>query len=81
MPGSALRSHVEALSGRGVKQSSILSTALFILVMNPLLVHLQQSGLGFSVNDLYAGGFLHADDIRTLQVLRPTLTHTRGRSR
>ena len=47
---------------RGVKQGSILSPTLFLLVMDPLLKQLELSGLGLSVN-FYAGGFLHADDI------------------
>ena len=34
--------------------------------MDPLLRQLQTSGVGLSVNSFYAGGFLHADDIRTL---------------
>ena len=48
---------------RGV---SVLSPALFLLVMNPLLCQLEDSGAGQSVDDFYAGGFLHANDIRTL---------------
>ena len=40
-----------------VKQGSVPSLALFFLVMNPLLVRLQQSGLGLSVNKFYAGVF------------------------
>ena len=44
----------------GVKQGSVLSPALFLLVMDPLLRQLQATGLGLSI---YAGG---ADDIRTL---------------
>ena len=34
--------------------------------MDPLLISLHKSGVGLSVNDYYAGGFLHADDIQTL---------------
>jgi len=48
---------------RGMKQGSVLSPALFLLVMDPLLRVLEQSGLGLSVNNFYAGGFLHGDDI------------------
>ena len=36
------------------------------LVMDPLLIKLQQSGIGLSVNNFSTGCFLHADDIRTL---------------
>ena len=52
--------------GRGVKQGSVLSPALFLLVMDPLLRQLQASGLGLTINKYYAGGYMHADDIRTL---------------
>ena len=51
---------------RGVKQGYVLSPALFLLVLDPLLTQLEQSGLGLSINNFYAGGFLHADDVRTL---------------
>ena len=36
--------------GRGVKQGSILSPTLFLMVMDPLLKALETSGLGLSVN-------------------------------
>ena len=53
--------------GRGVKQGSVLSPALFLLVMNPLLQQLDSPGFGLSVNNYtLQGGFIHADDIRTL---------------
>ena len=34
--------------------------------MDPLLATLESSGLGLSVNNLYGGAYLHADDIRAL---------------
>ena len=49
--------------GWGVKH---LSPALFLFVMDPLLKQLQSRCNGASVDGMYAGGFLHADDIRTL---------------
>ena len=58
---------------RGVKQGSVLSLALFLLVMDPLLRQLQASGMGLSVNEFYAGGFLHADDIRALATSEASL--------
>ena len=51
---------------RGVRWGSVLSPVLFLVVMDPLLRQLEESGMGLSVNSFYAGGFLHADDIRTL---------------
>ena len=49
-----------------MKQGSVLSPILFLLVMDPLLRKLEASGLGLNLHNYYAGGFLHADDIRTL---------------
>ena len=51
----------------------MLSPALFLLVMDPLLRQLQASRMGVSVNGFYAGGFLHADDIRTLATSEASL--------
>ena len=40
----------------------------------PLLRQLQASGLGLTINKYYAGGYMHADDIRTLATSEETLT-------
>ena len=58
---------------RGVKQGAVLSPALFLLVMDPFLRQLQASGVGLKVNNFYAGGFLHADDVRTLATSKESL--------
>ena len=52
----------------------MLSPALFLLVMDPLLRQLQASGLGLTINKYYAGGYMHADDIRTIATSEETLT-------
>ena len=41
--------------------------------MDPLLRDLQASGVGLSLNRFYAGGFLHADDIRPLATSEDSL--------
>ena len=59
--------------GCWVRQGSILSPALFLLVKDPLLRQLQSLSIGASVNNMYAGGFLHADDIHRLASTKTTL--------
>ena len=55
--------------GRGVKQGSVLLPAFFLLVMDLVLHQLEPSGLGLSVNQFYAAGFLHVDVLElSLQV-------------
>ena len=39
------------LIDRGVKQGSVLSPTLFLLIMNPLLQQLQSAELGLSINN------------------------------
>ncbi len=51
---------------RGVKQGSVLSPILFLLVMDPILLTLKSKPCGLNINGLYLGAFCHADDIRTL---------------
>ena len=51
----------------------MLSPALFLLVLDPLLREFQASGLGLSINNFYAGGFLHVDDVRTLASSKESL--------
>ena len=58
-----------------MKQGSVLSPALFLLVMDPPLRQLQVSGMGLSANNFYASDFLHADDIRTLATSKESLKY------
>ena len=50
---------------RGICQGSVLSPTLFNLVLDPLLSALKERNLGLSINGLYLGAFIHANDIRT----------------
>ena len=51
---------------RGVRQGSVLSPVLFLLVMDPILLELQSRSCGLNINGLFLGALSHADDIRTL---------------
>ena len=50
---------------RGVKQGSVLSSTLFLTVMDLLLKQLRESKCGLYVRGTYMGGAVHADDLRT----------------
>ena len=49
---------------RGVKQGSVLSPTLFIVVIDSLLSFLESSGQGFTIHGLKVGCSAHADDVR-----------------
>ena len=51
---------------RGVRQGSVLSPVLFLLVMDQLFLQLMSKSCGLSICGLYIGALSHADDIRTL---------------
>ena len=53
-------------TNRGVRQASVLSPVLFLLVMDPLLIELKSKSCGLNVFGLDVGAFAHADDIRSL---------------
>ena len=50
---------------RGVKQGSVLSPTLFLIVMDFLLRRMRESQYGLYVRGTYMGGAIHADDLRT----------------
>lgn len=50
----------------GVRQGSVLSPVLFLLVMDPILLELQSRSNGLNINGIFLGDLSYADDIRTL---------------
>ena len=58
---------------RGIRQGSVLSPTLFLVVMDLLLRKLSQKSIGLSIHDLYVGSGGHADDIRTIAANKSSL--------
>ena len=61
------------MDGERCETGAVLSPALFLLVMDPLLRQLQASGMGLLINKFYAEGFLHSDIVRTLATYEDSL--------
>ena len=58
---------------RGVKQGSVLSPTLFLVVMDELLKQMRESNHGLSLCNTYAGAAIHADDLCTIAASKNTL--------
>ena len=50
-------------TSRGVKQGSVLSPSLFLIVMNTLLERMRNSNCGGSLQGYFIGTAVHADDV------------------
>ena len=51
---------------RGVKQGSVLSPSLFLIVMNSLIQKMRNRNCGVSIQGTFVGTAVHADDIRCI---------------
>ena len=54
------------LVNRGVKQGSVLSPSLFLIVMNSLLQRMRDLNCGGSIHGTFIGTAVHADDVRSI---------------
>ena len=59
---------------RGVKQGSVLSPTLFLIVMDQLLKQLKGERYGLSVCQTYVGGAIHAGDLHTVAASKDALS-------
>ena len=50
----------------GVRQGSVLSPVLFLVVMDDLLKNMEVNGSNFSLAGIPIGGAAHADNVRAL---------------
>ena len=51
---------------RGVKEGSVLSPLIFLLVIDSLLMELESSGTGADIKGIYLGSLGHADNLRSI---------------
>jgi len=49
-----------------VRQGSVLSPSLFLLLMDSLLQKLKDANVGVAIDGIYVGSLAHADDLRSL---------------
>ena len=58
---------------RGVKQGSVLSPLLFVLILDDLLKNLRKEEAGLTVGGNFVGGAAHADDLRTAAISKESI--------
>ena len=56
----------EFIIERGVRQGSVLSPSLFLLLIDSLLHRLIEANVGVSLEGIYVGTLAHVDDLRSL---------------
>ena len=50
----------------GVKQGGVLSSLLFTVYLDQLILGLKESGIGCQLNGMFVGAFMYADDVTLL---------------